>query len=169
MPTENEKKYVLSPSFNAESLVGWSIEHIEQGYLENGVRIRRSNDDYFYTYKRWVESAQRLIEIDPAIDARDYNDLKTECHTLLLKTRYKKEVGQEEWVVDFLRNKNGKNYFVMAEVEMPEGVDDPQQILPEIAESVVWTVEKNDARFTNRKLVKESHAIQMYKMMGVGI
>ncbi len=169
MPTENEKKYVLSPSFNAEGLAGWSIEQIEQGYPDKGVRIRRSNDSYYHTYKKWVPSANRLVELEGDINVRDFEDLKTVCPDMLIKTRYTKEVGEEEWVVDFLKTKSGQVYFVMSEVEMPEGVEDPKEILPEIKDSIVWYVEKNDPRFTNKELMNQEHAKQMYKMMGVDI
>ena len=220
MPTENEKKYVLSPSFNAEGLAGWSVERIEQGYLaqkgdlfckddgcyfgchyfvksanrfvniefpieprdfydlkeecggtqlKSGGRIRRSDGHYYFTTKQWAEAANRFVEIESFIDLRDYEDLRTECPKMLSKARYNKTVGDEKWVVDFLKTKSGQVYFVMSEVEMPEGVEDPKEIFPEIKDSIIWHVEKNDERFTNKELINQEHAKQMYKMMGVEI
>ena len=64
-------------------------------------------------------------------------------------------------MVDFLKDENSNTYFVMAECEMPEGRETPNSMPDEIKDDIIYIVEKDDVRFTNKKLSDKSHAQAM--------
>ncbi|HTM81708.1 hypothetical protein [Asticcacaulis sp.] len=119
MPIENERKYILPLDFDASALHGWEKHDILQAYLDDGPRIRQINADYIFTYKKWIPQVSELVEIELAISKDDFDLLWTQRVQSLEKTRYEKHIGEAEWVVDFLRDPAGRNFVVMAEVELP--------------------------------------------------
>ena len=135
MPTENEYKFVLR--LDCEELIQEhhnliSILQLTQGYVRGGMpRLRESTvyvdldqkkikSNYVLCYKESVKN--RLIEIETAIDKRDFDDLWTLTTKRLTKFRYKLKFGKDIWEIDFFVDKDGKTYFVMAEIELPEKV-----------------------------------------------
>lgn len=164
MPVENERKYILDLKFDAASLRDWEQHQIEQRYLDDGPRIRRFDDTYLFTYKRWIDKEGCLLEIEQEISEIDYRRLCGHCTESLIKTRYLRQIGDEEWVVDFLKAPDGV-YFVLAEVEMPEGVGNPASLPAELSGRIVYSVDYNDTRFTNKKLSDPTYATQLYERL----
>jgi CYTH domain-containing protein len=158
MPVENERKYVLPPDFDAESLKGWECVEVRQAYLDDGPRIRHFGGEHIFTYKKWVPQAKELVEIETALSPEDFDLLWPLCEERVRKTRYIRHTPDGEWVVDFLRTAKGSVYFVMAEVEMPRHRREPAAIPAEIATAIVHAVEPGDNRFTNKKLSDRDYA-----------
>lgn len=165
MPVENELKFVLPRDFDPARLSAWRRYDIRQAYLDDGPRLRQIGQDYFFTYKRWIERSQERIEIETAISADDFNQLWPLCGEALLKTRYVKALGGSEWSIDFLVDAHGLAYFVMAEVEMPRRQPAPEVIPAEIRDHILYAVAAGDIRFTNKKLSSASHASDMYAIV----
>jgi hypothetical protein len=165
MPIENELKYVLPPDFDAASLVDWERHEIRQAYLDDGPRIRQIDDDYLFTYKKWVPTAKELVEIETAISPDDFALLWPLCVESLRKTRYAKRVGDEEWVVDFLFDDAGAVYFVLAEVEMARFTTSPADIPAEIRDHIIHAVKSGDNGFTNKKLSDLEYAREIYEKL----
>ncbi len=163
MPVENELKYVLPLHFDEARLAGWDKYDIKQAYLDDGPRIRQLNSDYFFTYKKWIPEAGELVEVETALSENDYNMLLTQCVESVQKTRYKKHIGDAEWVVDFLKDKFNQAYFVMSEVEMPRHQLSPNEIPEEIRNDIIYAAEQDDVRFTNKNLSNAAHAANLYK------
>jgi len=181
MPTENEKKYVLTLDCHTE-IVKNSVAAFEilQGYVasKNGMtaRIRSSRKvgkerrKHHFCFKYKVTS--RLIEIEKKIDQRDYDDLWEIALNKIWKIRYNLLLntrrGEEHlWEVDFFLDEDGKVYFAMAEFEMEEGKLAPDFVPPIISKHVVFEVPLNDGRFSSRKLSNQQYASTLLEMLGV--
>jgi len=158
MPIENEQKYVLLPHFPENALPGWEHVSIRQGYLDDGPRIWQFGGHYVFTYKRWLADENAQIEIETALSQKDFERLWPLCTVILTKDRYIKQVDDLEWVVDFLKDDHGKTYFTLAEVEMPEHMDKPIEIIPEISEFIIHAPEKGDKNYSNKRLADQGHA-----------
>lgn len=165
MPIENEKKYIMN--FHCESIVSNNSTkktNIEQGYLvrKDGltVRIRKSTDKYdthyCFTLKQRVDN--KIVEIENEISKKDFNLLATKASAWVQKDRYYLDGN---WVVDFFRNK--ELYFVMAEIEMPEDVEEPDFIHPIVAQNLIYAVKKEDSRFSSKKLSDMEYAKKLLK------
>lgn len=163
MPVENELKYVLPLDFDAGVLTGWRRRDIRQAYLDDGPRIRQIDSDYLFTYKRWIPQARELIEIETALTAEDFDLLWPLRVESVQKTRYIKDIGDAEWVVDFLMDNKGKVYFVLAEVEMPRHQAAPAELPAEIAGDILYAVAAGDSGFTNKKLSNPAYAARLYR------
>lgn len=164
MPTENERKYVLSDPAAVRALWApddWS--EIRQGYLPGDARIRRqarggvAHDSF--TYK--ITAAGRLIEIETALaEPRDFDDLwplTTRRVHKLRRTRTDRHGLQ--WDIDLLLDPAGACYFAMAECEMPEGMDAPPEVLPALAPFVVYAVPRDrQDEFVNSRLADPGYA-----------
>jgi CYTH domain-containing protein len=159
MPVENERKYVLSPGFDAGRLKGWQEVEIRQAYLDDGPRIRQIGADFIFTYKKWAPHAGELVEIETPISREDFELLWPLRVQSVQKTRHIKVVGDEEWVVDFLRDDAGDVFFVLAEVELPRFQAEPRAVVDEIADFVLYAVAADDNRFTNKKLADRDYAL----------
>jgi len=180
MPTENERKYVL---YNDPAVIheiakkAQKLLAIEQAWPHNGpkwsVRIRKvsgphfSNPQYFMTYKRKV--SQRLIEIETVIEERDYYDILNSSDTnktILQKTRYIIPSGALKWEVDlFYNQKRTEIYFVMAEIELPEGVMAPVSVPDFIKTNLLFEVPYDNTSFTSRKLQDIEYASSSYNKL----
>lgn len=165
MPIENEIKLVLVRDFSAASLIGWAHMRLRQGYLDNGPRLRQEGDNFRFNYKRYVAARGGLIEIETDMTERDFEALWPECTDTLMKDRYTRHIGNNEWAVDFFRTPDEKIYFVMAEVEMPEGVAEPDVIPQELRGHVIYRPDRGDTDFTSKKLADPAHASALYARM----
>jgi CYTH domain-containing protein len=168
MPTENERKYVLScVDANADltEVKGRNrFAHICQGYLVRDkkitCRVRYSvnsagDHDYKMTVKREVRG--RVVEVETQIDQRDFDDLWSVCKGKLHKVR----VYIEDWEVDFFLDSDGDVYFVLAEHEMPEGQEVPQGMTAFVRDRLLYEVPRGDDRCSNRKLGKTNYASKL--------
>ena len=164
MPTENERKYVLSDPAAVQALwdrPDWS--EIRQGYLPGDARIRRRTtggvaQDSF-TYK--ITAAGRLIEVETALaEPRDFDDLWPLTTRRIHKLR-RSEVDRYglHWDIDLLLDAAGACYFAMAECEMPEAMDAPPEVLPALAPFVAYVVPRErQAEFVNSRLADPVYA-----------
>lgn len=173
MPIENERKYVLKlksceHTFRKAALY---IREMEQFYLISGknqsLRCRKTTTakkvEHTLTFKQEVKG--KVVEIETVINERDYSMLKTKSKSELKKIRYHiAEKGGEEWEVDFFKSKS-KNYFVQAEVEMPEEQKEPKSIPKLIQDNLIYVVASGDKRFTSRRLCDSKHARKLLKLI----
>ncbi len=170
MPTENERKYVLLNEPNVIQTIAKRSERIlaiEQAWLDGGLRIRKifgqhyPDPIYKATFKQRIP--KRLIEIETDIDERDYFDLLPLCSIVLQKTRYVIPMGALNWEVDlFYDRKRSNRYFVMAEIELPEGVINPPSIPNFISDNLLYEVPVDNMEFTSKKLEDIEYAIELY-------
>jgi CYTH domain-containing protein len=162
MPTENERKYVLS---DPEAILalwpreGWS--ELRQGYLRGEARIRRAvaggvSTDSF-TYK--IDTADRLVEIETALEARDFDDLWPLTGRRIHKLRRSETDARGlHWDIDLFLDPDGGFYLAMAECEMPEGMDAPDAVLPVLADRIRYAVPRErQAEFTNTRLADPAY------------
>ncbi len=157
MPTENERKYVLSEPEAVLAL--WprpDWDDVQQGYLPGDARIRRRSRggttvDSF-TYK--LSAGGRLIEIETALEPRDFDDLWPLTNRRIHKLRRAlTDAHGLAWDVDLFLDGEGRLYFAMAECEMPETMDAPPEILPALAAFVRYAVPRErQAEFVNSRL-----------------
>ncbi|MDQ3125133.1 MAG: hypothetical protein M3Q74_05950 [Pseudomonadota bacterium] len=164
MPTENERKYVLSDPAAVQALwdrSAWS--EIRQGYLPGDARIRRRTlggvgHDSF-TYK--IDAGGRLIEIETAMtEPRDFDDLWPLTTRPIHKLR-RSETDRHglHWDIDLLLDAAGACYFAMAECEMPEAMDAPPEVLPALAPFIAYAVPRQrQAEFVNSRLADPGYA-----------
>lgn len=157
MPIENENKYVLRLLPHLENKIGSMASHvfkIEQSYLLKNkgltVRIRKQlgrkgKVKYFFTTKQRVGS--RVVEIEKRINESDYNELAKVSSGWLNKVRY----VIDSWEVDFFKN-GVETYFIMAEIEMPDGQDEPARVPSFVSDYLIYKVSKDDFRFSSKKL-----------------
>lgn len=164
MPTENERKYVLSDP--AAVLALWDRSEwseIRQGYLPGDARIRRRTRDGVetdgFTYK--ITAAGRLIEIETTMtEPRDFDDLWPLTTRRVHKLR-RSETDRHglHWDIDLLLDGAGGCYFAMAECEMPEAMDAPPEILPALAPFVAYAVPRDrQGEFVNSRLADPGYA-----------
>ena len=167
MPTENERKYVLSDAAAVRALWApsdWS--EIRQGYLPGDGRIRRQTrggaaHDTF-TYK--ITAGGRLIEIETALtEPRDFDDLWPLTTRRIHKLR-RSEADRHglHWDIDLLLDADGACYFAMAECEMPEAMDAPPEVLPALAPFIAYAVPRErQGEFLNSRLADPGYAASL--------
>ena len=157
MPTENERKYVLTDPEAVLAL--WprdDWDDVRQGYLPGDARIRRrtraGRTGDSFTYK--ITAAGRLIEVETALEPRDFDDLwpltTRRIHKLRRATT---DAHGLSWDIDLFLDAEGRFYFAMAECEMPEGMEAPPEVLPELAAAIRYAVPRDrQTEFTNSRL-----------------
>lgn len=176
MAIENERKYVLLPKneigfmTDLELLGTTTVDKIFQAYLPGGARVRSivnkyahgyidpdtkeyvpAPSDLLFTYKLRVGAD--LVEIETAISQSDFDKLFSVARNTIVKTRITVPVGDLNWEVDFFHDDvNANLYLVMAEVEMPVGVDAPAEIPSFISDNLLYAVDREDRRFDNAVL-----------------
>ena len=189
MPTEHEYKYVLANSREAllkATMLYHRLEHIEQGYIVYSkgttarirkVTAKKNSDDqhkktqWFFTFKSKVDT--RTIELEQKIDSRDGEELWCRCIGKLRKKRYiiLDDVGNRighkamKWEVDFFFDQHDHLYFVMAEVELPEGSERPETLPAFIEEYLLYAVPLTDDRFSNKRLGDVAYTKELYKQL----
>jgi CYTH domain-containing protein len=162
MPIEHEHKFVLTPS---QDLFDRVTKHhhyylISQFYISDAARYREMRPqssslfgaEWFFTHK--FAFGKDVLEHEMNVDHDDFLLAKTGSLGTLYKTRCKIASNGVHWDVDFFLDgphDRGKLIFAMAECEHPRGT--AYEILPIIADSVVYRVpEAEAAAFSNRKL-----------------
>jgi CYTH domain-containing protein len=176
MAIENERKYVLFPKndimflADLECLPGVAVKSISQAYLPGGPRIRSIENknevdqrnkegevvklrygEYKFTYK--IKIGEDLVEIETDIPREDYYKLHTVSKGHIHKTRVVIPEGDLKWEVDFFHDYDNANlYLIMAEVELPVGVDVPKTVPQYISENLLFLVPRDDRRFDNSNL-----------------
>lgn len=163
MPTENERKYVLTDPEAVLAL--WPREDwddVRQGYLPGDARIRRRTRDGrtadSFTYK--IDAAGRLVEIETGLEPRDFDDLwpltTRRIHKLRRATT---DAHGLAWDIDLFLDDQGRFYFAMAECEMPEAMDAPPEVLPRLAGLVRYAVPRDrQTEFVNSRLGDPAYA-----------
>jgi len=169
MPIENERKLVLrDPDGALERALGaacppWTRREIRQAYLDApGLRIRRfegpAGVEHIFSYKRPVGA--EMVEIETIMSPADFERLWSMRRETLEKVRFHLPAGDCGWDVDFFK-KDGRTYFALAEVEMPEGQDEPPASPTLIAPHVALLVPRGDERFASKKLADPDHAMRV--------
>jgi CYTH domain-containing protein len=165
MPIENERKFVLDKDggleFSLGRAPGVTASRLCQAYLDSpGVRIRSietaGGTRYIFGFKRPVEG--QMVEIETEIDAADFKRLWTLRRETLNKTRYSWADGQVHWDIDFFKTDDGRTYFALAEVEMPEHQEQPPEVPACLAGHLLGLAPAGDPRFTSKRLADRSHA-----------
>jgi len=165
MPIENERKFVLKDDGNLETRLtktpGIRRDLLRQAYLDApGLRIRSVETDkevrYILTYKRTING--QVVEIETAISAIDFERLWTTRNETLEKVRYSWDEGRFHWDVDFFKGDDGRTYFAMAEVEMPEQDTEPPPLPGRLAGYLLEAAPLGDPRFTSKRLADRAHA-----------
>jgi hypothetical protein len=167
MPTENERKYVLSDPAAVLALwdrVAWS--EIRQGYLPGDARIRRQTQGGVaadgFTYK--ISAAGRLIEIETAMsEPRDFDDLWPLTTRRIHKLRHSETDRHGlHWDIDLLLDAAGEFYFAMAECEMPEAMDAPPEVVTALTPFIAYAVPRaRQGEFVNSRLADPGYAVSL--------
>jgi CYTH domain-containing protein len=165
MPIENERKFVLDEDGRLEPRLaqtpGVTRSCLTQAYLDSpGVRIRSiesaGTTRHIFGFKRPVDG--QMVEIETEIDATDFNRLWTLGRETLNKTRYSWADGRFHWDTDFFKTADGRTYFALAEVEMPEHEQQPPEVPPRLASHLLGAAPFGDPRFTSKRLANQAHA-----------
>lgn len=170
MPIENEVKYVFSPNglLERELQQKFNVAVLEQGYLNDGVRIRKTNSEgvskRHFCYKKRRQDG-RNIEIETGISEDDYSALRTECSSILVKHRFSFLDNGLHWDIDFFKDSEDCTYFAMAEVEMPEDMEVPEHVLRYLQKIKLYRVSREDDRFTSYKLTNIKYAQDLLKSL----
>jgi CYTH domain-containing protein len=170
MPIENEMKYVARDYDELEVLLsphGWL--DIQQGYLNMNARVRRiTHPDgelaHAFTYKERTPDGRNL-EFEMTISPTDFDTAWAYTHLRLFKRRVSITHQQVRWDIDFYRW--SKPYFVVAEVEMPPDMEQPETILPALEKYIAYAVPRNDNRFTARRMADEHHVRAVAQALGL--
>jgi len=171
---ENEIKFALKDYDKLEKLLttkyGW--HDIRQGYLNPNNRIREITHqsgliEYVFSFKQRVPSG-RMIEIESDQITKDnFEHLWEFTKERLFKRRTSVFLSPElRWDVDFPRWPNNGKYFAMAEIEMPEEMEEPPFILKELKPFIAFQVPRDDHRWSARKISSEKHAKELAKELG---
>jgi CYTH domain-containing protein len=107
--------------------------------------------------------ANRVVEIEKKIDQRDFDDLWPQCMNKLRKLRYLvRDEAKQVWEIDFFKTHDNRNYFAMAELEMPEGQIEPEIIPSFIKNNLLHKVALTDCRFSSKLLGDVRYASDLY-------
>jgi CYTH domain-containing protein len=165
MPIENERKFVLNEDGQLEPRLaqapGVTKSRLTQAYLDSaGVRIRSIETAgklrYVFGFKRPVDG--QMVEIETNVDEADFKRLWTLSRETLRKTRYSWTDGRYHWDTDFFKTGDGRTYFALAEVEMPEHEREPPAVPARLASHLLGPAPLGDPRFTSKRLADQSHA-----------
>jgi len=166
MPIENERKFVLDDLSGAlearlAARPGVKRTYLHQAYLDaSGLRIRSieaaDGTQRIFSYKRLVDD--QVVEIETEISALDFGRLWKIRREALQKARYSWPDGRFRWDVDFFKTEDGRTYFALAEVEMPETETQPPSPPDVLAPHVLLLARRNDQRFTSKRLADRAHA-----------
>jgi hypothetical protein len=108
---------------------------------------------------------ERVIEIEKRLDERDGMELWACCVGKLKKDRYVFNGGHGiMWELDLLKH-DGNIYFMLAEVELAEGMPRPK-VVPEFMKNhIAFEVPLDDDRFSNKRLGDLTYAKELYSQV----
>jgi len=168
IPTENELKFLLNLECEKDLIdAAKNVRHIHQGYLAftkgMSLRVRETNGNrYELTFKQKIKN--RVVEIEKKIDLRDFTDLWNISVNKLEKIRYDIE-DNGLWEVDVFKDHFHKSYIIVAEYEMPEGMEHPKVIPKIIKKNLLYAVPKDDVRFASKKIANLKYAQKLYQTL----
>lgn len=164
MPIENERKYVLDLSSSdklelcLKNLDCKKIQ-ISQYYLDQNNRLRccKNINEIYYEFCFKKNILGNVVEIQTAIDLSDFNLLKSDCNSKIIKDRYYLNDRDYCWEIDFIKDINNQTCFCLAEIEL--GIDElwPKYLPALIQPYIIKIVDPTDNSFTNRKLSKPGY------------
>ena len=170
MPIENERKFVLDDLSGAlearlGARPGVKRTYLRQAYLDaSGLRIRAieaaDGTRHIFSYKRPVDD--QMVEIETEIAVVDFERLWKIRRETLEKARYTWRDGRFQWDVDFFKTADGRTYFALAEVEMPETETEPPPPPEVLSSHVILLAPRNDPRFTSKRLADIAHAENLF-------
>jgi CYTH domain-containing protein len=174
MPTENEAKFVLRLEGEDEiAAVCDRWEPIRQGYLyaAKGMshRVRAagvSKPKYSMTFKKNARS--RTVEVETDLDARDFDDLWGDTIQRLYKVRHYLRYRSLLYEIDSFKDYLNRTYFLMAEVEMPEGNDPPEILPPILTKHLLFRVPLTDCKFASKLIADPRYATELYQRLNDG-
>lgn len=170
---ENEVKFVLNLE-SKFSTAGWDVIAIEQHYLPNDVRIRRSSllqDSEFTINHKSLRDDGAYNELEYLISVHVFNLLKQQQSLAQVKkTRFSKMLGDELWAIDLLAHGPAwTTYFILAECEMPEGRVAPLHIPQQVSDNLLFAVPKSQTSlYSNYRLANVSYADFIYERIHNG-
>jgi CYTH domain-containing protein len=183
---ENEVKYILKIDAKFDT-TGWDAIAIEQHYLPNSVRIRRSSfmqdstftinyksfmqDSTFTMNHKSLRSDNSYNELEYDIDVQVFNLLKRQQSLASIKkTRFTKLFGDELWAIDLLATGPAwTTYFVLAECEMPENRESPLRIPMQITDNLLFAVPREETTlYSNYRLADVGYARAIYESAHYG-
>lgn len=168
MPIENERKFVLDERGDLEpelaKTAGVTRRVLHQAYLDtSGLRIRAIEEPdatrHVFTYKRMVDG--QMVEIETDISQIDFERLWKLRRESLRKVRYAWNDGRFHWDTDFFKTEDGRTYFALAEVEMPEDEAEPPAVPDRLSPHLLGLVPFGDPRFTSKRLAGREHAEEL--------
>lgn len=189
MPVENERKYLLSltPDHINELVhnYGGIQQRIRQAYVGEarirGVQVRGGlcTEQYFFTWKKRRTDGSRM-EIEMEISNEDFKELWEMADKVITKERIKIQGYGVSWDIDFLFSGHeftqdrdfltdgddivDSHYLTIAEVEMPEGMDEPDAIPRFIRNHMLYLVPRyKDDLWVNTKLTDPKKVKKMLK------
>ena len=148
---EIERKYLVKTL--PEHLEQYQSKKIAQGYLCTApvVRIRRSNDDYYLTYKG--EGLMVREEYNLPLTQEAFEKLLPKAEGVIIhKTRYKIPIEQSDLVIE-LDLFHAPSNLIMAEVEFPDEESANAFIMPD------WFLADvtNDPAYHNSNMATAGH------------
>src|SRR5258708_30165169 len=164
MPIENERKFVLNEDGQLEPRLaqapGVTRSRLNQAYLDSaGVRIRSIETAgklrHVFSFKRPVDD--QMVEIETGIDEVDFKRLWTLARETLRKTRYSWADGRFHLDTDFFKTAEGRTYFALAELEMPEHEREPPAVPARLANHLLGLAPLGDPRLTSTRLADPAH------------
>jgi len=172
---ENERKYVLLPSITEELKKLSSYQKITQGYIQNsadGLQIRFRKTKFYEDNKK--TETKRIFtlksknsdftstEIEIEISKPDFDSIWPKVNQTLEKIRYKVPEQDLYWEIDVFYDKE-KEYFWMAEIELPDKQEWPTFIPDYIKNHLLYKVPLTDVRFSSKKLCDVTYANNVFK------
>ncbi|MEM7739066.1 MAG: CYTH domain-containing protein [Deinococcota bacterium] len=156
MPTEIERKFLVSPDWSPSAEVASTGVRLQQGYLlanpEKSVRVRASADHAWLTIKGASDMSKgslERLEFEYSIPLDDAQTiLNTLCQQPVIdKTRYSQDVHGLTWTIDVFTGEN--TGLVLAEVELEHAeqhVNLPDWVTQEVSK---------DGRYSNAYLAHQ--------------
>ena len=106
----------------------------------------------------------KLVEIETRITKADFDLLWLRVDPIITKVRVKVPFQNRVWEVDFFKRADEPDcYLIMAEVELPEDMLEPEIVPDFIKEHQLHLVEINDKRFNNKQLTRPKTVRQLVK------
>lgn len=170
---ENGVKYVLKIDAKFDT-TDWDVIAIEQHYLPNSVRIRRSSfmqDSEFTINHKSLRNDETSNELEYDISVEVFSLLKRQQSLAQVKkTRFSKRFNDELWTIDLLAtDANWTTYFIIAKCEMPENRIAPLHIPAQITDNLLFAVPREETiLYSNYRLSDVGYAKAIYESAHYG-